>query len=186
MKNTFLFLGRNTVPTIVISIITLVVFSTSIYGFVKAADMNAPTGNIPEVKTIEQETAENMVSTSGSAPADQEQDVLTASSEFSESSSIVIQQNNPSPTPSASSVVNQQDNSTSPTSSAGQQSNPVQNQEDLQGTQAIIENSSGVEIDDDLEDVHEDDEDDDNDDDDDNDNNEDEDSGEDEDSSEDD
>lgn len=167
MKNTFLFLGRNTVPTIVISIITLVVFSTSIYGFVKAADMNAPTGNIPEVKTIEQETAENMVSTSGSAPADQEQDVLTASSGFSESSSIVTQRNN---------------------STADQQGNPDQNQENLQDTQvqAIIENSSGVEIDDDLEDVHEDDEDDDNDDDDDNDNNEDEDSGEDEDSSEDD
>lgn len=58
MKRIFLFLGRNTVPTVVVSIITLVVFTTSIYGFVKVASSNSPIKDIPEVETVSQKEAE--------------------------------------------------------------------------------------------------------------------------------
>lgn len=41
------------IPTIVISIVTIAVFATSVYGIVKAANLNSSIDDIPEVESID-------------------------------------------------------------------------------------------------------------------------------------
>lgn len=127
MKKIFALFGKNTILTVVVTIITLTVFVTSVYGFVKIAKLNNPVKDIPEVETTEQKTA-----TPTTAP-------------------VVNQPAFPTPT-------------TPPV--ANQQNNPVQNQESSQNTQTTTiptvepsaTNNSEIEIDNDVEDIHEDDE----------------------------
>lgn len=48
------------IPTIVICIITLAVFATSVYGFAKVANLNSPIKDIPEVGQVDDKKPENV------------------------------------------------------------------------------------------------------------------------------
>lgn len=141
MKRIFLFLGRNTVPTIVVSIVTLVVFSTSVYGFVKAANINAPIDDVPEVKTVEQKLTENISPAPSLAPEEN-------SGEGSQGVFVENSESLASPTPSEyPAVVSGQSN---------QQDNQAQDRQSARGSQnqrVIVKNGSAPEIDNDVEDV---------------------------------
>lgn len=52
MKRIFLFLGKNAIPTIIITIVTIAVFATSVYGIVKAVNLNSQIDDIPEVGSV--------------------------------------------------------------------------------------------------------------------------------------
>lgn len=54
-----MFLGKNIISTMVITIITLAIFATSVYGFSKVANLSNPIKDIPEVETVSQKETES-------------------------------------------------------------------------------------------------------------------------------
>lgn len=148
-------MGRNTVPTIVITIVTLVIFSTSVYGFVIASNLKTPVEDIPEVKSI------GDVNTDISPTPNLE-------NEIGQEVSVPLSDTSALPTISVPPLIvnnqGQQNNQTSvslpiPTVNPNQQNNSsVQNNTPLQpsgNNQAIIGNEQ-IQVDNDVEDVNED------------------------------